>query len=156
MTGTELEIIPPERSQIAGSDAERQPSLQTTARTDLELLAVWLKSHVDGSDCGPMGGSAAASSMPSRSPASICATLDDVQTALETIRVKLDGAPAKAATVNANVAIVKRCSSRSLKDLLLILEKIDKAGCRISVSDRACRHDDACWAHDDADARQLC
>ena len=35
------------------------------------------------------------------------ATLDDVQTALETIRVKLDGAPAKAATVNANVAIVK-------------------------------------------------
>ena len=42
MTGTELEIIPPERSQIAGSDAERQPSLQTTARTDLELLAVWL------------------------------------------------------------------------------------------------------------------
>ena len=36
--------------QIAGSDAERQPSLQTTARTDLELLAVWLKSHVDGSD----------------------------------------------------------------------------------------------------------
>ena len=50
MTGTELEIIPPERSEIAGSDAERQPSLQTTARTDLELLAVWLKSHVDGSD----------------------------------------------------------------------------------------------------------
>ena len=49
MTGTELEIIPPERSEIAGSDAERQPSLQTTARTDLELLAVWLKSHVDGS-----------------------------------------------------------------------------------------------------------
>ena len=35
------------------------------------------------------------------------ATLDDVQTALETIRVKLDGTPAKAATVNANVAIVK-------------------------------------------------
>ena len=33
MTGTELEIIPPERSEIAGSDAERQPSLQTTART---------------------------------------------------------------------------------------------------------------------------
>ena len=36
MTGTELEIIPPERSEIAGSDAERLPSLQTTARTDLE------------------------------------------------------------------------------------------------------------------------
>ena len=32
MTGTELEIIPPLRSDIAGSDAEMQPMLHTIAR----------------------------------------------------------------------------------------------------------------------------
>ena len=87
MTGTELEIIPPERSEIAGSDAERQPSLQTTARTDLELLAVWLKSHVDGSDhtvraYGRIGrrflDALKAAGVDLRR-----ATLDDVQTALD-------------------------------------------------------------------------
>ena len=96
MTGTELEIIPPERSQIAGSDAERQPSLQTTARTDLELLAVWLKSHVDGSDhtvraYGRIGRR----------------FLDALKVAGVDLRRATDGTPAKAATVNANVAIVK-------------------------------------------------
>ena len=73
--------------QIAGSDAERQPSLQTTARTDLELLAVWLKSHVDGSDhtvraYGRIGrrflDALKAAGVDLRR-----ATLDDVQTALD-------------------------------------------------------------------------
>ena len=70
---------------IAGSDAERQPSLQTTARTDLELLAVWLKSHVDGSDhtvraygrIGRLDALKAAGVDLRR------ATLDDVQTTLD-------------------------------------------------------------------------
>jgi hypothetical protein len=42
-------IIKTKRSEIAGGDAERLPTLRTTARKDRELLAVWLKSHADGS-----------------------------------------------------------------------------------------------------------
>ena len=38
MTGTDLEIIPPERAEIAGADAERMPSLNTTAKKDGELV----------------------------------------------------------------------------------------------------------------------
>ena len=87
MTGTELEIIPPERSEIAGSDAERQPSLQTTARTDLELLAVWLKSHVDGSDHTVRAyGRIGRRFLDALKVAGVDlrrATLDDVQTALD-------------------------------------------------------------------------
>jgi hypothetical protein len=49
MTGTELEIIPPLHTEIAGSTAERLPEVHTNATTDLDLLAVWLKSHADGS-----------------------------------------------------------------------------------------------------------
>jgi len=49
MTGTELQIIPPLNAEIAGSTAERLPEVRTTATTDLDLLAVWLKSHADGS-----------------------------------------------------------------------------------------------------------
>ena len=78
---------------IAGSDAERQPSLQTTARTDLELLAVWLKSHVDGSDHTVRAyGRIGRRFLDALKVAGVDlrrATLDDVQTALETIRVKL-------------------------------------------------------------------
>ena len=49
MTGTELEIILPAHAEILGADAERLPSVHTNARTDLDLLKVWLKSHADGS-----------------------------------------------------------------------------------------------------------
>jgi hypothetical protein len=49
MTGTELEIIPPLHAEIAGSTAERRPDVYTDATTDLDLLAVWLKAHADGS-----------------------------------------------------------------------------------------------------------
>ena len=85
--------------QIAGSDAERQPSLQTTARTDLELLAVWLKSHVDGSPhtrwayerIGRMFVEASA-----RSGSDLRrATIDHVQAALEVMRMKQDGSRAE-------------------------------------------------------------
>ena len=49
MTGTELEITPPAHSEIVGAAAERLPSVHINASTDQELLAVWLKSHADGS-----------------------------------------------------------------------------------------------------------
>jgi len=49
MTGTELQIIPPAHTEITGSTAERLPEVHTNATTDLDLLAVWLKSHADGS-----------------------------------------------------------------------------------------------------------
>ncbi len=49
MTGTELEIIPPVHGVITGSTAERLPEVQTNASTDCDLLAVWMKSHTDGS-----------------------------------------------------------------------------------------------------------
>ena len=47
--GTDLEVLPPASPVIAGSDAERLPSLHTNASSDHELLAVWLRSHADGS-----------------------------------------------------------------------------------------------------------
>jgi hypothetical protein len=50
MTGTDLEIVQPARTEIAGGDAERRPSLYTTADNDLDMLAVWIKSHADGSE----------------------------------------------------------------------------------------------------------
>jgi hypothetical protein len=46
--GTDLEILPPARREIAGADAERLPAVRTNAQTDLEF-AVWLKSHSDDS-----------------------------------------------------------------------------------------------------------
>ena len=42
MTGTELQIIPPLHTEIAGSTAELLPEVHTDATTDLDLLAVWL------------------------------------------------------------------------------------------------------------------
>ena len=49
MTGTELQIVQPAHTEITGSTAERLPEVHTNATTDLDLLAVWLKSHADGS-----------------------------------------------------------------------------------------------------------
>ena len=95
MTGTELEIIPPERSRSPAPTPSGQPSLQTTAaNADLELLAVWLKSHVDGSDHTVPGLWADRPPLPRcpqscrRRSAARHASID-VQAALETIRTKL-------------------------------------------------------------------
>ena len=111
MTGTELEIIPPLRTEIAGSAAERLPEVHTNASTDLDLLAVWLKSHADGSRhtlraYGRIGrrfveALAAAGSNLKR------ASVEDVQNALEAMRTKGDGSTGSAATVNTYVAAVK-------------------------------------------------
>jgi Phage integrase, N-terminal SAM-like domain len=110
-TGTDLEIIPPASREIAGADAERLPSVHTNAETDLELLAVWIKSHADGSPHTRrayarigrrfLAGLAGAGTGLRR------ATVDDVQTALEAMRTKTDGTPASAATVNTSIAAVE-------------------------------------------------
>jgi site-specific recombinase XerD len=49
MTGTELKIIAPAATEVLGPDVDRLATLHTNARTDGELLKVWLKSHQDGS-----------------------------------------------------------------------------------------------------------
>lgn len=87
------------------------PSLHTTARKDNELIAVWLKSHADGSHhtlraydrIGHRFISAIAVARTDLRHAMI----DDVQSALEVMRLKVDGTPASAATVNMQVAAVK-------------------------------------------------
>ena len=49
MTGTELKIVLPAETEVLGPEVDRLPTLHTNARTDAELLTVWLKSHADGS-----------------------------------------------------------------------------------------------------------
>ena len=49
MTGTELKIILPAETEVLGPEVDRLPTLHTNARTDADLLTVWLKSHADGS-----------------------------------------------------------------------------------------------------------
>src|SRR5262249_19240196 len=49
VTGTELEIVTPAATEIRGPEVDRLATLHTNERTDRELLAVWIKSHADGS-----------------------------------------------------------------------------------------------------------
>ncbi len=111
MTGTELEIIPPLRSDIAGSDAEMQPMLHTIARSDDELVEVWLKSHADGSPHTLRAyrrvGLRFIDALADQNTGIRRATIDHVQDALDSLRTKADGSPASPATVNASIAAVK-------------------------------------------------
>lgn len=110
MTDTDFQIGAPRRSDIIGN-VEHLPQLHTTAKKDDELIAVWLRSHADGSRhtlrayerIGHrfIGVIATAGADLRR------ATIDDVQTALEAMRVKSDGSPASAATINTQVAAIK-------------------------------------------------
>jgi hypothetical protein len=43
------EIITPAATEVLGPEIDRLATLHTNARTDTELLKVWLKSHKDGS-----------------------------------------------------------------------------------------------------------
>src|SRR5215831_17625494 len=47
MTGTDLKIVTPAATEILGPEVDRLATLHTNARTDRELLAVWIKSHAD-------------------------------------------------------------------------------------------------------------
>jgi site-specific recombinase XerC len=111
VTGTELKIITPAATEVLGPEVDRLATLHTNARTDTELLKVWLKSHQDGSAhtirvykrVGErfLGALAAAGSDLRK------ATVEDVQAALQAMRSKEDGSPVRPATVNTYVATVK-------------------------------------------------
>ncbi|PPC85835.1 MAG: integrase [Hyphomicrobium sp.] len=111
MMGTDLQVIHPTRSQIEGGNAERMPSLQTSANTDLDLLAVWIKVHADGSPHTRRAygriGRRFVDALGRAGRGMKRATVDDVQAALETMRLKEDGSPASVATVNTTIAAVK-------------------------------------------------
>ena len=85
--------------------------MHTNATTDQDLLAVWLKSHADGSPhtrrayerIGHRFVTALAAGGTSLKRASI----EDVQTALEAMRTKADGSVSSAATLNTYIAAVK-------------------------------------------------
>src|SRR5262245_62825433 len=104
MTGTELKIITPAATEVLGPEVDRLARLHTNAKTDAELLKVWLKSHQDGSEhtvrvyqrVGErfLGALAAAGSGLRK------ATVEDVQTALQAMRSKADGSAVRPATVN--------------------------------------------------------
>jgi hypothetical protein len=49
MAGTDLKVIAPAATEILGPDVHRLATLPTNAKSDRELLQVWLKSHADGS-----------------------------------------------------------------------------------------------------------
>jgi site-specific recombinase XerD len=111
MTGTDLKIITPAATEVLGPDVDRLATLHTNAKTDRELLKVWLKSHRDGSAhtvrvYSRVGerflGALAAAGTGLRT-----ATVENVLQAVEAMRVKKDGSPVKPATVNTYVASVK-------------------------------------------------
>ena len=96
---------------MLGPDVDRLATLHTNAKTDGELLKVWLKSHQDGSAhtirvYQRVGvrflGALAADGSGLRK-----ATVEDVQSALAAMRTKEDGSPVRPATVNTYVAAVK-------------------------------------------------
>jgi site-specific recombinase XerD len=110
VTGIDLQIVSPTAPEALGPGIELAPTLHTNARTDRELLDVWLRGYRDGSPhtvrayarlgARFIDGLAAGAGLRS-------ATLDDLQSALEQMRVQIDGTPARAATVMTYVAAVK-------------------------------------------------
>jgi site-specific recombinase XerD len=111
MTGTDLKIVTPEATEVLGPDVNRLATLHTNAKTDAELVKVWLKSHADGSAHTRRAyarvGARFVAALRAAGAGLRSATVEDVQAALEAMRTTDDGAPAKPATVNAYVATVK-------------------------------------------------
>lgn len=111
MTGTELQILNPGTPEVLGPEVELAPTLHTNARTDDELLEVFLKLHRDGSAHTVRAydriGRCFIETLRAAGTDLRRAKLDDVQTALEAMRVKADGTPVKPATINMHVAAVK-------------------------------------------------
>ena len=85
--------------------------MHTNATTDLDLLAVWLKSHADGSHHTLRAyeriGRRFVEALANAGSNLKRATVEDVQNALEAMRIKADGSMSSAATVNTYVAAVK-------------------------------------------------
>ena len=111
MTGTELKVITPAATEVLGPDVDRLATLHTNAKTDGELLKVWLKSHRDGSAhtvrVYSRVGERFLSALAAAGAGLRTATVEDVLQAVEAMRVKEDGSPVKPATVNTYVASVK-------------------------------------------------
>jgi integrase/recombinase XerD len=111
MTGTELKIITPAATEVLGPEVDRLATLHTNARTDTELLKVWLKSHQDGSAhtirVYKRVGERFLRALATAGSDLRRATVEDVQGALQAMRSKQDGSPVRPATVNTYVATVK-------------------------------------------------
>jgi site-specific recombinase XerD len=111
MTGTELKIITPAATEVLGPEVDRLATLHTNARTDTELLKVWLKSHQDGSAhtirVYKRIGERFLRALATAGSDLRRATVEDVQGALQAMRSKQDGSPVRPATVNTYVATVK-------------------------------------------------
>ena len=86
---------PPAHAEITGSTAERLPEVHTNATTDLDLLSVWLKAHTDGSPHTRRAyeriGHRFVEALAAAGTNLKRATVEDVQTALEAMRMKADG-----------------------------------------------------------------
>ena len=97
--------------EVLGPDVDRAPTLQTNARTDGELLKVFLKSHRDGSPHTVRAyeriGRRFIEALAGEGAGLRTATVEDVQAALEDMRVQTDGTAVKPATINTYVAAVK-------------------------------------------------
>ena len=95
MTGTELEIITPAATEVLGPDVHRLATLHTNAKTDGELLKVWLKSHQDGSPhtirVYQRVGERFLDALAALGSGLRKATVEDVQAALAAMRTKEDG-----------------------------------------------------------------
>jgi site-specific recombinase XerD len=111
MTGTDLKIVTPAATEILGPDVHRLATIHTNAKTDAELLQVWIKSHADGSPHTVRAyrrvGERFLGALAAVGAGLRAATVEDVQAALEAMRAKEDGSPVRPATVNTYVAAVK-------------------------------------------------
>jgi len=111
MVGTDPKVITPEATEVLGPDVHRLATLHTNARTDDELLKVWLKSHAGGSPHTVRAyarvGARFLEALAAAGGDLRRATVEDVKTALEEMQTKSDGSPVKPATVNMHVATVK-------------------------------------------------
>ena len=111
MIGTDLEIQAPDRTEIAGADAVRLPTLRTTADNDLDLVEVWLKSHADGSAHTLRAyrrvGTVFVEALGRAGSDLRRATIDHVLAAVGELRIKQDGSLASPATANMAIAAVK-------------------------------------------------
>jgi len=109
MVPTELTTVTP--ASVLGPGVALLATPQTGAKTDGELLDIWLRSHVDGSvhtlRAYQRVGERFLAALHGSGADLRSATVEHVQTALQDLRTKTDGSPSRPATVNAYVAIAK-------------------------------------------------
>ena len=105
--GTDLEVIDDDAAD--GSITLR--TVRTNATSDRDLLAVWLKSHADGSPHTVTAydrvGHRFLEALRAAGSDLRHATIDHVQEAIEAMRVNSDGTAASPATLNTYIAAVK-------------------------------------------------